>query len=124
MPPGQRRSVTPSPLRGVHDVVAEAVRVRERAAFLEDAAVDAAAEVLGEVAEDVRVHLADHAVGIELDAGGRRGGARRLGCRAGARGEHGEDGGAQAQQPAMSLHRFNSFSVELLSCGRFPPLRE
>src|SRR5262249_48836247 len=40
------------PLRCLHDVLAEAVGVRERAAFLEDAAVDAAPEMLGEVAED------------------------------------------------------------------------
>src|SRR5439155_24674645 len=52
--------------RGLHDVAAEAVRICERAAFLEDPAVDAAPQMLGEIAEDVRVHLADHAVGIDL----------------------------------------------------------
>ena len=106
--PAQERHA--EPLRGLHDVLAEAVRIRERAAFLEDAAVDAAAEVLGEVAEHVRVDLADHAVGIDLDARGGGGGTGAGWAPSGESGEHGEDGGAQAQQPAMSFHRFNSFS--------------
>ena len=109
MPPGQRRSVTPSPFAASMTSLRKPSASDERAAFLEDAAVDAAAEVLGEVAEDVRVDLADHAVGIDLDARGGGGGARGLGSQRGS-GEHGEEGGAQKLQPAMSLHRFNSFS--------------
>ena len=59
---------------GFHDVLAVALGVGERTAFLVDAAVDAAAEVLGEIAEDVGMHLADDAVGVDLDAcGGLRG---------------------------------------------------
>ena len=36
--------------------------------FLVDAAVDHAAQVFGEVAEQVRMHFADGAIGIDLDA--------------------------------------------------------
>ena len=108
------------PAGGVHDVAPVAVGIRERAPFLEDAAVDAAAEVLGEIAEDVRVHLADHAVGIELDA--RR---RRLG---GERGSPGGDGRprGKGQQPAMSLHRFTPWrsSRRIPVCAGSPSLRE
>jgi hypothetical protein len=66
--------------------------------------------VLGEVAEDVRVHLADHAVGIDLDARGVAAVPAAGWACSGERGEQGENGRAQAKQPAMSFHRFNSFS--------------
>ena len=45
--------------RGVEHVAAEAARVAERRALVVDAAVDAAAQVLDELAEDARVDGAD-----------------------------------------------------------------
>ena len=55
-------------LHRLHDVGAIAVFIGEGAAFLVDAAVDHAAEMFGEVAEEVRVHLTDSAIDIDLDA--------------------------------------------------------
>src|SRR5579884_2557689 len=52
----------------LHHVFAIAVAVRQRRAFLEDAALDAAAEVFGEVAVDLRIDGRDDAVGIDADA--------------------------------------------------------
>ena len=60
--------------RRVQDVPAEAVGVGEGGFFFEDAAIDAAAQVLDEVAIKQRVDIADYAFGIDLDArveGGR-----------------------------------------------------
>jgi hypothetical protein len=84
--------------------LAEAVGVRERALLLEDAAVDAAPELLDEVAEHVRVDLSDHALGLELDARARR---RRLGSE--RRRLQGCDRGGEAKQPEVSLHGPDSF---------------
>ncbi len=56
-------------LHGPHDVGAVPVRVGERAALVVDAPVDHAAEVLGEAAEEPRVHVADDAVDVDLDPG-------------------------------------------------------
>ena len=60
--------------RRVEHVLAEAVGIGERRLLFEDAAFDAAAEVLDEVAVDLGIDVADHALGIDLDAraeGGR-----------------------------------------------------
>src|ERR1035438_5543589 len=53
---------------GIEHVAAESVRVRERRAFFEDAAIDAPAEVLDEVPIDQRVDVSDHTLGFDLDA--------------------------------------------------------
>jgi hypothetical protein len=45
--------------RGVEDVAPEAARVAQRRALVVDAAVDAAAQVLDELAEDARVNGAE-----------------------------------------------------------------
>ena len=55
--------------RGIHDVFAEPVGIRERGTFFEYAAVDAPAKVLDEIAIDLRVDVADDAFGIDFDAG-------------------------------------------------------
>ena len=83
-------------------VLAEPVRVRERAAFLVDPAVNHAAEVLGEVAEEQRVDFADRAVDIDLDPGrGRRGLAFKVdGQRLGGQG--GQDKGEAPQDAHQS----------------------
>ena len=87
--PAQERDAEAA--RGVHDVLAEAVGVGERALLLEHPAVHAPSELLDEVAEHVRVHLADHALGIEFDARlGRLGGK-------GPRAERGHGGRGQAE---------------------------
>ncbi len=59
-------------LHRLDHVLPIAVGVGKRATLLEDAAINTAAQVLGEVAEDVWVHLADHAVGIDANVRGRR----------------------------------------------------
>ena len=70
----------------LQDVLAKSVLVGERAALLEDAAVDHAAEMLGEVAEQQRIDRADDAIGVELDAGdGGAGGCAMTGGQAAAR---------------------------------------
>ncbi|MGC4048327.1 MAG: hypothetical protein QM757_01240 [Paludibaculum sp.] len=51
-----------------HDVFSETACIGKRAAFLVDAAIDAAAEVFGEIAEHVRMDFADFAVCVDLDA--------------------------------------------------------
>ena len=59
---------------GFEDVLAEAVGIGEGRLLFEDAAVDAAAEVLDEVAIEHGIDVADDALGIDLDAraeGGR-----------------------------------------------------
>ena len=53
-------------------VAAEAALVGERRALVEDAAVDAAAEVLDEVAEDPAVDATDLAVEVDRDPGHAR----------------------------------------------------
>src|SRR5215475_1210215 len=57
---------------GLQHVLAESALVAERRPFLEDAAVDAAAEVLDEVSEDPPVDLPDLPLEIDLDLGHRR----------------------------------------------------
>ena len=52
-------------LHHIENVLAESVCVRQRAAFFENTAVNAPSQVLREIAEDVRVHLADYAIGID-----------------------------------------------------------
>ena len=59
---------------GFEDVLAEAVGIGEGRLLFEDAAIDAAAEVLDEVAVELGIDVADDALGIDLDAraeGGR-----------------------------------------------------
>ena len=56
----------------VEDVAAEAVAVGERRLLFEDAAVDAAAEVLDEIAVNQRVDVADDALGVDFDARAQR----------------------------------------------------
>ena len=53
----------------VQHVAAEAARVAQRRALVVDAAVDAAAEVLDEAAEDARVHGADPPVQVDARSG-------------------------------------------------------
>src|SRR5215510_4674 len=60
------------PLRRFQHVAAESVRVGERRAFLEDSAVNAASQVLDEVAVDFGIDVSDHALGVDLDAGAER----------------------------------------------------
>src|SRR5262249_54028080 len=73
--------------KGAHrlqDVLAEAARVAERRALLEDPAVDAAAEMLDEVAVDPPVHGADPPREVDADsshAPESRGRARGLSTR-------------------------------------------
>ena len=55
---------------GLQHVAAEAARVRERGALVVDAAVDAAAEMLDELAEDARVHRAEPSPQVDADARG------------------------------------------------------
>ena len=76
MPPGQRSWVTLRLLGGIEHVGAVALRVGELRALLEDAAVDAAAEVLDEVAVELGVDVADGALGVDLDAGFQGGSLR------------------------------------------------
>src|SRR3954451_15852336 len=56
-------------LRAFEDVAAEAVAVGKRRFLVEDAAVDAAAQVLDEISVDQRVDVADDALGVDLDTG-------------------------------------------------------
>src|SRR5229473_2271980 len=56
----------------VKDVAPEPVCIRKRRALFEYAALDAAAEMLDEVAVDLRVNIGDHSLGINLDASGCR----------------------------------------------------
>ena len=64
--PAQQRDI--EILNGLHDVFAVAVLVGQRGTFLEEAALDAAAEMLGEVAVNLRIDIADPAIGIDFDA--------------------------------------------------------
>ena len=57
---------------GFDDVAAVAVGVGKRRALVENAALDATAEVLGEVAVDLGIDGPDHALGIDADASGER----------------------------------------------------
>lgn len=69
--PAQERNVQVA--RGFEHVFAEAVAIGERRAFVVDATIDAAAEMLGEIAVDFAVDGANLAVEVEFDArGGRR----------------------------------------------------
>jgi hypothetical protein len=70
--------------------------------------------VLGEVAEDVRVHLADDTVGIDLDAR-----LSRLG-REGKREEHGHARHDEAKSAALSFHEACTFiaALERMSMAR------
>ena len=65
--PAQHRD--PQLARGLQDVFAKAQIVRQRPAFIEDAAIDAQAQMLVEIAENVRVHFADGPLQIDADAG-------------------------------------------------------
>src|SRR5262245_17922131 len=56
------------PLDRLQDVQPDAFFVRERTAFFVNAAVDHAPQVLGEVAEQMRMHFADRAIDVDLDA--------------------------------------------------------
>ena len=60
--------MTFSLLDGFEHVFAEAVGVGERRLLVEDAAVDAAAQVLDEVAVDLGIDVADDALGIDFQA--------------------------------------------------------
>jgi len=73
--PPQHRDAQPADR--FHDVLPVAVFVGKRAAFLVNPAVNAASQMLGEIAEQVGVHLADLAVGIDPDARLRRLGVKR-----------------------------------------------
>ena len=65
--PAQQRDI--QILHGLQHIFAVAVGIRERRALFEDAAFDAAAQVFGEIAVDLRIDVADPAFGIDLDAG-------------------------------------------------------
>ena len=65
---------------GVEDVGTKAARVGERGAFVVDPAVDAAAEVLDELAEDAAIDGADAPLEVDADA---RHAAESAGCRRG-----------------------------------------
>src|SRR5262245_1600945 len=70
------------PLDRLQHVQPDAFFVRERTAFFVNAAVDHAPQVLGEVAEQMRMHFADRAIDVNLDASLRLlavSGARRIG---------------------------------------------
>ena len=55
--------------QGRDDIIANAARIGDRTVLADpDAFVDAAAEVFGEVAEQVRMHFTDGAIDIDLDA--------------------------------------------------------
>src|SRR5262249_45366789 len=56
------------PLDRLQRVQSNAIFVRKRAAFLVNAAVNHAAEVLGEVAEQMRMHFANGAIDVDLNA--------------------------------------------------------
>src|SRR5262249_2888341 len=66
-PPSQDRDARRA--NSLQHVESEAAGVAQRRALLEDAAVDAAAEVLDEVAEDAAVDGAEPAGGIDHDTG-------------------------------------------------------
>src|SRR5438094_688439 len=65
---------------GIEDVGTKAARVGERGAFVVDPAVDAAAEVLDELAEDAAIDGADAPLEVDADA---RHAAESAGCRRG-----------------------------------------
>ncbi len=71
----------------LEDVLAEAIGIREWRLLFEDAAIDAAAEVLDEVAVEHGIDVADDTLGIDLDAGVERG---RLSAQDIGRGGHGQ----------------------------------
>ncbi len=56
-------------LHRAQHVLAEALGIGERRAFLVNAAVNAAPQVLDEAAEDHRVHPGNHLFGVDLDPG-------------------------------------------------------
>ena len=104
-------------LDGVDHVLAETVGIGQRAPFVIDAAINAATEVFGEVAEQARVHLSDDALGIDLDA--RFG--RRLGERERGSGEHGgqRHGGPHEAAPNPTIH-FGRHGLSFLPRGAEP----
>jgi len=56
--------------RRLQNIETKTARVGERGAFVVDAAVDAATEMLDELAEDARVHRADAPPEVDADARG------------------------------------------------------
>ncbi len=54
---------------GPQHILAETLRVREPGIFLEDTALNAAAEVLGEIAVELGIDGPDHALGVYFDPG-------------------------------------------------------
>ena len=68
--PAQQRNI--QLLGRVQDIPAKAVGVGEGRFLLEDAAIDAAPQVLDEIAVDLRIDIADDALGIDLHAGFQR----------------------------------------------------
>ena len=62
---------------GVQHVAPVAVGIGQRRPLLEDPAIDAASEVLDEIAPEQGIDIADHTLGIDLDA---RGPCRLLGA--------------------------------------------
>jgi len=54
------------------DVTAVAIRIGKRRSFVEDASLDAAPQMLDEVAVDLRIDIVDNALTVDFDVGTRR----------------------------------------------------